>query len=142
MSSRARLLGHPLHQVLIVFPLGLLGTSFFFDLAYLVHESPKLGIASSWMIAAGVIGGAIAALFGTLDWMSIPKEARARRVGAWHGGGNAIVALLFAASWVVRRDQPGRPEGVAIALSALGVLLCVLTGWLGSKLADHFEEES
>lgn len=140
MPARARILGHPLHQILIVFPLGLLGTSFFFDVAYLLHESPQLGLASSWMIAAGVIGGVIAAIFGTLDWLTIPKQTRARRVGAWHGGGNAIVALLFAASWLVRRDEPGHPEGLAIALSALGVLLCVLTGWLGSQLADHFEE--
>jgi uncharacterized membrane protein len=102
----------------------------------------QLGIASWWMIVAGVIGGAVAAIFGTLDWLAIPLGTRARRIGAWHGGGNAIVALLFAASWVIRRDEPGHPEGAAIALSALGVLLCVLTGWLGSELADRFEEEA
>lgn len=140
MSSRFRILGHPVHQILIVFPLGLLGTSFFFDLAYLAHGRVQLGIAAWWMIVAGVIGGAIAAIFGTLDWLAIPAGTRARRVGAMHGGGNAIVALLFAASWMIRRDEPGHPEGVAIALSALGVLLCVLTGWLGSELADRFEE--
>jgi uncharacterized membrane protein len=139
---RARILGHPVHQMLVVIPLGLLGTSFFFDLAYLLHEAAQLGVASSWMIGAGVIGGAIAALFGTMDWLTIPRGTRARRVGAWHGGGNAIVALLFAASWLIRRDEPGHPEGLAIALSALGVLLCVLTGWLGSQLADRFEEET
>jgi uncharacterized membrane protein len=135
-----RILGHPVHQILVVIPLGLLGTSFFFDLAYLVHESAQLGIASSWMIAAGVAGGVLAAVFGTIDWLAIPRGTRARRVGAWHGGGNAIVALLFAASWLVRRSEPAHPEQFAIALSACGVLLSILTGWLGSQLADRLED--
>lgn len=141
MPSRARILGHPIHQILIVFPLGLLGTSFFFDVAYLANGHERLGVAAWWMIAAGVIGGAVAAIFGTIDYLAIPQGTRARRIGAFHGGGNAIVALLFAASWMMRRGDPGHPAGVAIALSALGVLLCVLTGWLGSELADRLESE-
>jgi uncharacterized membrane protein len=136
-----RILERPIHQVLIVFPLGLLGTSFFFDLAYLVHQSEQLGRASWWMIAAGVAGGAVAAIFGTLDWRAIPPGTRARRLGAWHGGGNAIVALFFAASWVARRNEPAHPQLLAMTLSACGVFLCVLTGWLGSQLADRLAEE-
>jgi uncharacterized membrane protein len=140
MPPRLRILGHPVHQTLIVFPLGLLATSFFFDLAWLALGRAQLGATASWLIVAGVIGGAIAAVFGTMDWLSIPKGTRARRIGAWHGGGNAVVALLFALSWLLRREDPTHPDGLAIGLSALGVLLTVLTGWLGGELADRFEE--
>jgi uncharacterized membrane protein len=140
MKAKARIFGLPVHQILIVFPLGLLATSFFFDLAWLANGRAEIAVVAAWMIFAGVIGGAAAALFGLIDWMAIPRGTRARRVGAWHGGGNLIVALLFAASWLIRRDAPGHPEGLAIALSACGVLLTIMTGWLGSELADRMEE--
>jgi uncharacterized membrane protein len=140
VQARARIFGIPLHQILIVFPLGLLATSFFFDLGYLLTRRMELGIVASWLIFAGVIGGAAAALFGIIDYSAIPRNTRARRVGAIHGGGNLVVALLFAGSWLLRRDAPGHPEALEIALSACGVLLTVITGWLGSELADRMDE--
>jgi len=135
-----RILGHPIHQMLIVFPLGLLATSFLFDLAWAVTGRAELANVAWWMIVAGVIGGAFASLFGVIDFLAIPRGTRARRLGAWHGGGNAIVALFFAVSLFVRREAPEHPEALAIALSGLGVLLSVLTGWLGGELADRIAE--
>lgn len=140
VQAKTRIFGIPLHQVLIVFPLGLLGTSFFFDLAHLLTARAELGLVAWWMIFAGVIGGVIASLAGLADWSGIPRHTRAKRIGAIHGGGNLVVALLFAASWLLRRDMPGHPEAIAIALSGAGVLLTVITGWLGSELADRLEE--
>ena len=140
VQARARIFGIPLHQILIVFPLGLLATSFFFDLGYLLTRRMELGIVASWLIFAGVIGGAAAALFGIIDYSAIPRNTRARRVGTIHGGGNLIVAMLFAASWLLRREEPGHPGALEIALSACGVLLTVITGWLGSELADRMDE--
>ena len=129
-----RIFGHPIHLILIIFPLGLLATTFFFDLGWLITEEAELAIVAQWLIFAGVIGGAIASMFGLIDWLAIPRGTRAWRVGAWHGGGNALVAVLFAASWVLRRDAPAHPDGIAILLSALGVLLIVTTAWLGSQI--------
>lgn len=140
VQARARILGHPVHQILIVFPLGLLATSFFFDLAYLVTQRPELGVVAWWLIFAGVIGGVLASLFGFIDFAAIPRGTRARRIGAVHGSVNVVVALLFASSWMLRRDAPGHPEGIAIAMSGLGVLLIVVTGWLGAELADRMED--
>ena len=131
-----RILGHPIHQMLVVFPLGLLATSFFFDIAWAVTGRAQLAIVAWWMIVAGVIGGAAASFFGVLDCLAIPRGTRARRLGALHGGGNAVVALLFAASLFVRQEAPDHPGALAIALSGLGVLLTVITGWLGGELAE------
>ena len=64
MKAKARLFGLPIHQILIVFPLGLLATSFFFDLAWLARGRAELAVGASWLIFAGVIGGAAASLFG------------------------------------------------------------------------------
>jgi uncharacterized membrane protein len=137
---RARIFGQPLHPILVVFPLGLLATSFFFDLAWLATGRAALAVAAGWIMVSGVAGSAIASVVGVFDWMAIPRGSRAWKVGALHGGGNVVVALLFAASWLLRRDAPGHPAAIEIALSASGVLLTVVTGWLGSEVAERLEE--
>jgi uncharacterized membrane protein len=137
MDARAKLLGHPIHQMLIVFPLGLLATSFFFDVARLTLGKPELGAVSYWMIFAGVIGGLLAAVFGLIDWLAIPGGTRAKMIGMWHGGGNVIVTGLFAASWFLRRPAPMQPPSMAIILSGIAVGLALITGWLGGELVDR-----
>ena len=64
MDSRAKILGHSIHQQLIVFPLRLLGTAVAFDTAYMATGNGTMATAAFWMIAAGPIGGAAAAPFG------------------------------------------------------------------------------
>ena len=89
------------------------------------------------MIAAGIIGGLAAAPFGWIDWFAIPRNTRAKSVGLWHGAGNVLVLLLFAASWLLRRDLPEQPEALAFALSFGGAGIALLTGWLGGELVDR-----
>ena len=137
MESRAKLFGHPIHQMLIVFPLGLLATSLFFDVIALTTEHPGLFQAAWYMIAAGIISGLIAAVFGAIDWWTIPRGTRAKRIGTMHGAGNVVVVLLFAASWFLRRDNPSDPGTTPIVLSAIGAALGGITGWLGGELVDR-----
>jgi len=137
MESRAKLFGHPIHQMLIVFPLGLLATSLFFDVIALAIGHEGLFQASYYMIAAGVIGALLAATFGLIDYLGIPKGTRAKRVGTLHGIGNVIVVLLFAGSWFLRRGNVTDPSTLAIVLSGLGFALAGVTGWLGGELVDR-----
>lgn len=137
MHSRARLLGHPVHQMLIVFPLGLLAMAVVFDLFALGLSQPYWSEIGFWMIAAGIVTGLLAAPFGFVDWIEIPSATRAKRVGALHGLGNILVLLLFAASWYGRRTAPGAPDGLALTLSFVGGGLALLTGWLGGELVDR-----
>ena len=137
MEARAKLLGHPIHQMLIVFPLGLLATSFFFDVAFLITHNGQLPVVSDWMIIVGVGTGLLAAIFGLIDWLGIPSRTRAKRIGAWHGGGNVVVVALFAASWWLRRGDINAPPTVAIILSAVAVGIALITGWLGGELVDR-----
>ena len=134
MESRVKLLGHPVHQMLIVFPLGLLATSVIFDLVFLANRETEMAVAAYWTQAAGLIGGLCAAPFGLLDWMRIPVHTRARRVGAVHGIGNAIVMLLFLCSWLLRGDPSHIPPALALLLSFSGAALAFVTGWLGGEL--------
>jgi uncharacterized membrane protein len=138
MESRAKLLGHPIHQMLIVFPLGLLATALIFDLIALsLGRHRGLFAASHYMIAAGIVSGLVAAVFGLIDFLKIPGNTRAKRVGMLHGVGNVIVVALFAASWFLRRDLPVDPPLAATILAAGGAALATVTGWLGGELVDR-----
>lgn len=137
MEAKAKLAGHPIHPMLVVFPLGLLATSFVFDIIRISGASANLGVASHYMIAAGVIAGLCAAVFGFIDWLGIPAGTRARYIGALHGIGNVVVVGLFIVSWLLRRPDPANPPVAAFVLSLLGVLLALVTGWLGGELVDR-----
>ena len=137
MESHAKLLGHPIHQMLIVFPVGLLAMAVIFDALALLAGLSQLTQAAYWMIAAGVVTGLLAAPFGTIDWMAIPGGTRAKRIGAVHGIGNVIVVLLFAGSWLLRADALSVPSTAALALSFTGGALALFTAWLGGELVDR-----
>jgi uncharacterized membrane protein len=137
MDSRAKLFGHPIHQMLIVFPFGLLAMAVIFDVLALALGNGYWSEIAFWMIAAGVVTGLLAAPFGAIDWWAIPSGTRAKRVGALHGIGNVVVVLLFALSWLLRRDAPAAPETMALLLSFAGGFLALGTGWLGGELVDR-----
>lgn len=137
MEGGAKILGHSIHPILIVFPLGLLGTSVVFDyLAFIFGESPYVTVAF-WMIVSGLIGGALAAIFGWIDWFAIPSGTRAKSVGLTHGIVNALALVLFAASWYLRSETPAQVVPVAIVISSVALVLALVGGWLGGELVER-----
>lgn len=138
MESRTKLLGHALHPITIVFPLGLLVTAVVFDVIYLITDRETFALAAAFTIAAGVIGGFVAGLFGLIDWLAIPTGTRARSIGLFHGAGNVAVLVLFGVSWLLRQAEDGwEPTGLALALGFVGVALGGVTGWLGGELVER-----
>lgn len=138
MESRAKFLGHAIHPILIVFPLGLLATGVIFDVIYLIWGNAQLALVAYWMIAAGIIGGLAAAPFGWIDWFAIPQGTRAKSVGLFHGVGNVVVLLLFIGSWWLRHhNASGETSIVGYLLSFAGFALAGVTGWLGGELVDR-----
>jgi uncharacterized membrane protein len=137
MESRIKVAGHPLHPMLIVFPLGLLATAVAFDIAALVSGDNGWFNISFWLMAAGILGGLLAALPGLVDWLAIPDNTRAKAIGLWHGGGNVVVVILFAISWFIRRGKAEVPTSGALVLSFVALVLALITGWLGGELVDR-----
>jgi uncharacterized membrane protein len=133
----ARILGHSIHPILIVFPLGLLATAVIFDLVGHYTNNSQFATASFYMIAAGLIGGALAAVFGWIDWFAIPSSTRAKSVGLFHGLTNAVVLVLFAASWYLRYTDQTHIGMAAHILSVLGFVLALVGGWLGGELVER-----
>src|SRR5688572_13835228 len=116
MESTVKFLGHPVHTMLIPFPLGLLGTAVLFDLIAAIGDHDALGKAASYMIVAGVLAGLLAAIFGAIDWFAIPSGTRAKRIGAAHGLGNVMIVVVFSVAWLLRRDDPAEPSSFVLAL--------------------------
>jgi uncharacterized membrane protein len=134
MESKAKVMGHPIHPILVPFPLGLLTTSVIFDIIHLLTGATRWAEISFWMIAAGVIGGLVAAMFGLIDWLDIPSGTRAKAIGLGHGLSNVLMVALFAVSWLLRASAPGDPGTFSIVLSFLGVGFASLGGFLGGEL--------
>ena len=134
MESRVKLAGHPVHQMLIVFPLGLLATAVAFDVLFLITDNPLWTQAAFYMIGAGVVTGLAAAVPGVVDWLAIPRGTRANRIGLIHGAGNVVVIALFGLSWFMRRDNPAAPPTEAVVAGLLGAGLSIVTAWLGGEL--------
>jgi len=139
MESRAKIFGHAIHPILIVYPLGLLSAAVIFDVIYLVTANPTWTTVSFWMIAAGIIGGLLAAVFGLIDYLNIPSGTRASRVGMLHGLTNLGVLILFSASWLLRWNTPETPPTPALAYrssalsrhcSAVGLVVSWLSDWV------------
>ncbi len=136
-----KFLGHPVHPMLVAFPLGLLITVVGFDAAFLLSNEESFAVTAFYMIIVGLSLGVLAALVGVLDWFYIKKGSRAQRVGVWHGAGNFVSLLLFAASLYLRQAAPGfSPVGGAGWLSLGGAVLLLVTGWLGGELVFRLGE--
>jgi len=122
--------------MLIVFPLGLLATAVIFDVIGLTMDAARWWSLSYWVMAAGIVGALIAAPFGLIDWLSIPRGTRARRIGRLHGLGNGVVSLLFLGSWLLRSPE-GNPGTAALALSFGAIAMALITGWLGGEMVSR-----
>ena len=137
MASPASIMGHPIHPMLIPFPIALWVFSLVADIIYLWRGNPGWAWMASWTLLAGCIGAVAAAIFGIIDWLSI-KDHEVKKVANWHARFNVLALLLFAISWYLRRGVDfGNPNGkltLPIALSVVGIIAVTISGWLGGEL--------
>jgi len=138
MESRRKVLGHPVHPMLVMFPVALLVTAVLFDIVDTVGGPDLLGEVAYWNITVGLIGGLLAAAAGTFDLLAIPTGTRAKRVALLHAGANVAVILLFAAIWVVRLNADSRAAGGALlVVEVVAVAILGISAWLGGELVDR-----
>ena len=138
MESKAKLLGHPIHPMLIVLPLGLFIGAVVFDALYLWQGNPTFAAVGYWNIAGGIIGGLLAAVFGLVDWWAIPSGMRAKRIGLLHGASNVVVVALFAFVWWTRSGGVDTtPTTATFIIEVAALVLGSVAGWLGGELVDR-----
>ena len=135
--------GHPLHPFVVPLPVGAFVSSLIFDILTWTRpgELPWLVDGAWWLIGVGLIGAGIAAVFGVVDLLQIPRGTRPRRVATAHAALNVGVAVLFLIGYAWRagdhtaldKTQPGQ-----LTLSCVAVGLLVLSVVLGQTLTYRF----
>jgi nitrite reductase/ring-hydroxylating ferredoxin subunit/uncharacterized membrane protein len=135
MRSKASIKAHPLHPILVAFPIGLWVASLIFDLIAVNSNNNLLWAAGFFCVLGGCIGAALAAIPGVIDLLSIvPPRSSAKQRGYIHGALNTTALLLFIAVAWQRGGPWPEPEPISLYLSAAGVLLVGISGWLGGTL--------
>jgi uncharacterized membrane protein len=133
MSSPASIARHPIHPMLVVFPVGLWIFSFVCDLIHLlVSPNPIWSDVAFYCIGGGIVGALLAAIPGFIDYLSI-TDTRAKRIATFHLALNLAGVVLFAANFGLRYAGD-RGASLPIIISAITLVGVAISGWLGGEL--------
>ena len=138
MASPASIGGHPIHPMIIPFPIALWVFSLVADVIYLWRGNP---VWRNWIafyaLLAGIIAAVVAAVPGLIDWLSL-KDKDVVKIANWHARLNVIALLVFAASFYLRTASGSNllsgSYTIPVMLSVLGVVLISISGWLGGEM--------
>jgi uncharacterized membrane protein len=120
--------------MVIVFPLGLWVFSFVCDLIFRFGgQRQEFDTVALYTMIGGVVGALAAAIPGFVDWLSLTKGTRAKRIGTFHMWLNLLAVGLYAVNTFWRLDQPVRTAG-PLLLSGLTMVVLTVSGWLGGSL--------
>ena len=138
MASKASIAGHPVHPMIIPFPLALWTTSLVTDVIFYFWRNSSLLLISKFLLAAGCVGAVAAAIPGIVDWLSI-KNPSVKRIANWHARLNIIALIIFAISLYLRMRTGSAWVNYSLKipflLSLVGVILISISGWLGGSLS-------
>ncbi len=148
--STAKIGGHPIHPMLIPFPIAFFVGTLVCDLVYLATGSASWSRATLWLLAVGLIIAALAAVAGLTDFIG-DRAIRQLNDAWWHAGGNAAVVVLELLNFAIRYALGLGvilPWGLVISFVVAGILL--FTGWKGWDMvyryhvgvADEVENQS
>jgi uncharacterized membrane protein len=133
MRTPAQIAGHPIHPMLVPIPIGLWLFSFVCDLiAMRVADPTTWTAASRYAMVGGILGALAAALPGLVDLLSL-RGRPVQKTAIKHMVLNLTVVALFAVNaWLRFRGEID--AGSSLGLSAVAILLLLVSGWLGGKM--------
>ena len=131
--SRMSIAGHPIHPMLIHFPvaflLGLVGA----DLAYLYTNDPFWVRVGLWLAGLGSLGGWLAGMAGLIDLLFVPQIRRL--IIAWIHALLAVMTLSLASfNWLLRFSEESSFNPWGLYISLLTAALITITSLLGGQL--------
>jgi uncharacterized membrane protein len=132
--STAQIAGHPIHPMLVPFPIAFFTATLVCDLVYRQSGNEFWFTATQYLLGAGIVMALLAALAGFTDFLS-DGRIRAISIAWWHMLGNLLMVVVQALNWYLRHARG--PEAVlqtGLLLSLVGVLIMLVTGWLGWEM--------
>jgi uncharacterized membrane protein/nitrite reductase/ring-hydroxylating ferredoxin subunit len=134
MKSRASFKSHPLHPILVSFPIAFFTGTLVFDTLAILFNRDHLAFVGYFMEIAGIFGGLLAAIPGIIDYsQTVPPHSSAKSRAAKHGLTNTFVLLVFTGAWFYRRQEFFEPW-LLIAIESAGFILMMIAGWMGGTL--------
>ena len=134
-----RLFGHPVHPMLVAFPLALLGLAPICDLAAWFGVEARLALVGHYLELSGLIGGVLAAVAGFADFYQLESPHPALTKVALTHAGLALSALaLFALAFALRPNAGLVPTALPLTLELAGGALILATAWFGGHLVFKF----
>ena len=132
--STAQVAGHPIHPMLIPFPIACFVLAFVSDLAFWKTSTDFWASASLWLLGIGLIMAALAAVAGVIDVLG---DDQIRNLSdAWlHAGGNVVAVVIELYNWYSRYEHGTVaivPTGAILSLVV--VLILLFTGWKGWEM--------
>jgi nitrite reductase/ring-hydroxylating ferredoxin subunit/uncharacterized membrane protein len=135
MRSKASIQSHPIHPMLVGFPIALWVAGFIFDLIGARGSNAGLWAAGFYSVIGGCVGAVLSAAAGVIDLLyTVPPESSARNRGLLHGGLNTFTLLLFIYVAYRLGSPSAAPDGATLSLMAIGVVVLAISGWLGGTL--------
>jgi len=132
MQGAATFLGHPLHPILVPFPIAFFIGSLACDLIFIFRRTDFWKRAALVLIGFGILGGLAAAAFGLIDYLTLSLGGEPLEDATAHMIANLVIVALFGVNFFLRRKNPESKLG--LALSLLGVLGLLYSGWLGGEM--------
>jgi uncharacterized membrane protein len=133
MSAPASFKGHPFHPMLVALPIGLWIFSIVSDLIFKFGwGGPVWNDVAFYTLAGGIVGALIAALPGFIDLMEL-QNPKTMTIAIWHMFINLLAVALYCFNFWVRMHRPPG-DNLPILLSAIGIVLIIISGWLGGEL--------
>jgi uncharacterized membrane protein len=136
MQGKAAVRGHPVHLMLVSFPVAFWTGALGCDIAGGITHDPFWFRVSVVAIAAGTVIGVLAAIAGYIDYATVAMPRAARRTANGHLWWSLAAIVVFAAAWAVRAGTPG--SAIGIALTASGSAIFLIGGYFGSELSARF----
>lgn len=137
MHSKVKLGGHPIHPMLVAFPVAFYTATFVCYVVYSFNGDTfwfKVAVVAN---ITGVITALAAAIPGFIDWLFIPSDASAKKTGFFHMIANVVALVCYAITAFIeckKWDDPEPTVGLAILLTAVGFILTMVAGFLGWAL--------
>src|SRR5687768_5562633 len=134
MKSKANFKGHPLHPILVSFPIAFFVGTLVFDIAGLLYHQASFHTTALYLTIAGIGFGLVAALPGIIDFIFVvPPKSSGKKPAAKHGLLNTTAIIIFSDSLFFRQNQANSMV-LIICLEAVAVILLSIAGWLGGTL--------
>ena len=137
MKSKAAIGNHPIHPALVAIPIGAFVLALIGDIATSAARTQFWYSFALYCIGIGILGALLAAIFGFVDYFSVPMSPRAATLATRHMVLNLIAVVLYIISFFARTNDAAFQTsrwGAVMALEVIALVILARSGWIGGQM--------